>query len=78
MFMPNHAQPQPEMVSVESLDAGLLVAALGIPFLLFPETLAWIRNSQASDPTPTNGGVWSMRYVGVMLVAFGLIAVFAY
>lgn len=66
------------MVSLESLGAGLLVAALGVPFLFFPETLARIRNFHASDPTPTKGGVWSMRFVGVMLVIFGFVAVFAY
>lgn len=66
------------MISLESAGVGLLIASLGLPFLLFPEALARIRNLHASDPNPTKGGVWSMRFVGVMLVACGVIAVFTY
>jgi hypothetical protein len=57
---------------------GLVIVALGVVFMLFPERIARSRLRGATDPTPTAGAVRQVRWVGgPLLTGVGLLIVFA-
>ncbi len=56
---------------------GLVFLAIGVIFILYPERIARNRLSGAKDPTPTQGAIDMVRYVGgPLLVILGFFMAF--
>ncbi|WP_266083064.1 hypothetical protein [Haladaptatus caseinilyticus] len=56
---------------------GILFIFIGILFIVYPERIARDRLKGASDPTPTQGAINMVRYVGgPLLMILGFIMAF--